>query len=149
LPLVLLALLYSPHKSVERWTGLVLTPVLLFWAALYVPQWTARATSDWRYDASSRDFAKAIENVRSYTGQSNIKVGGSWIFEPALNFYRQKFGYTEWQPVPRNAKLTDPADYYVISGNELEAVAAQHLRVILSDKISGAVLAVGGPPCAR
>jgi hypothetical protein len=76
-------------------------------------------------------------------------VGGSWIFEPALNFYRQKFGYTQWQPVPRNSKLTDSADYYVISANDRQAVSAEHLRVILDDKVSGAVLAVGGQPYVR
>ena len=149
LPLALLSLFCYQRRSIGHWTGLALTPVFVFWAALYVPQWTARATSDWRYDASTRDFAQTIEALRAYTGATDIKVGGSWIFEPALNFYRQKFGYTQWQPVPRNAKLTDPADYYVISGNEREAIAAQHLRVILDDRVSGSILAVGGQPCAH
>jgi hypothetical protein len=149
LPLTLLAFICSQRMSVFHWAGNALIPIFVFWAALYVPQWTARATADWRYDASTRDFAKAIETLRVYSGATNIKVGGSWIFEPALNFYRRKFGYTQWQPVPRNSKLTDPADYYVISANERQAVSAQHLRVILDDRVSGAVLAVGGPPCVR
>lgn len=149
LPLTLLSLLNSPRRSIGHWTGLAFIPVLIFWAVLYVPQWTERATSDWGYDASTRDFAKAIEVMRAYSGATNIKVGGSWIFEPALNFYRLKFGYTQWQPVPRNAKLTDPADYYVIADNERAAIQEQHLRVILDDKISHAVLAVGTQPCAH
>jgi hypothetical protein len=149
LPLALLSFLPHPRQRIGRWSGVALLPILTFWAALYVPQWTARATSDWRYDASTRDFAKAIEAMRAYSGATNIKVGGSWIFEPALNFYRLRYGYTNWQPVPRNAKLTDPADYYVISSNEQAAIQAQHLRVILTDKVSGAVVAVGGQPCAH
>jgi hypothetical protein len=149
LPLTLLAFICSQRRSVFHWAGNALIPIFVFWAALYVPQWTARATADWRYDASTRDFAKAIETLRVYSGATNIRVGGSWIFEPALNFYRQKFGYTQWQPVPRNSKLTDSADYYVISANDRQAVSAEHLRVILDDKVSGAVLAVGGQPYVR
>lgn len=149
LPLALLSFLNYPRRSAGHWAGLALIPLLVFWAALYVPQWKERATSDWRYDASTQDFAKAIEAMRAYTGATNIKIGGSWIFEPALNFYRLRLGYTQWQPVPRNAKLTDPADYYVISGNDRAAIQSQHLRIVLEDRISGAAVAVASQPGAH
>jgi hypothetical protein len=146
LPLALLSLLTSPTKSLERRIGIVVLPILLLLALFYVPQWSARATSDWRYDASTREFAKAIEVLRVGAGANNISVGGSWIFEPALNFYRRKYGYTHWQPIARNAKVTDLADYYIIDLSDRPAIAAMKLRVLIDDPVSLAILAVKGSP---
>jgi hypothetical protein len=149
MPLPLLALLACERKSFEYRTGLVLLPLLLLLTLFYIPQWTARATSDWRYDASTREFAKSIELLRTYKGAENISIGGSWIFEPALNFYRERYGYTHWKPVARNAKLTDPANYYVIAAQDKPAIQAMKLRVLVDDPISLSALAVGDQPCCR
>ncbi len=149
LPLPLLALLGPQSGKLERRIGIVSLPVLVFWAALYIPQWTARTTAEWRYDASTREFAKAIEVMRVACHADNIRVGGSWIFGSSLNFYRLKYVYNHWQPIGRPEKPTEPADYYVLSNADRWAIAARHLRVIIDDPLSESVLAANEAPCSQ
>jgi hypothetical protein len=150
LPLPFLALLGIRSERWERRAGLSLSPLLVLWALFYVAQWnTARSVIEWRFDASTREFAKAIEILRVACRQDSIRVGGSWIFGSSLNFYRFKYAYTHWLPVGRPNQPSDPADYYVLSATDRPVVDALHLRVIIDDPLSGSILATAGSPCSR
>ncbi len=140
LPLALLILLTGPPKSPERRIGLAICPILVVLALIYVPQWSARATADWRFDASTRRFAEAIETIRAYTGTDNVTIGGSWLFEPSLNFYRIKNHYEHWQPIVRQS-ADDPADFYVLSKDDRQLADTLHLRIVFDDPISQSILA--------
>jgi hypothetical protein len=143
-PLALLSFLAGERKSAARRIGWVFLPITMVLVLLYVPQINAKATFDWRYDASTRRFAEAIELVRNYEGALNVRVGGSWVFKDALNFYRLKNHYDHWQPVVRQ-KATDPADFYVLANADHDAVKALNLRVLFDDAVSQSILAVPAP----
>ena len=96
--------------AVDTWTTIPtgasawrLSPIFILISYCYARQWTPRATWDWRYDASTREFAKTIDILGIDAGLHNIKVGGSWVFEPALNYYREKNSYSNWLPVVRQS----------------------------------------------
>ncbi|PYT21671.1 MAG: hypothetical protein DMG58_31705 [Acidobacteria bacterium] len=136
-PLALLSFLAGERKSLTRRLGWVFLPVVVFLVLLYVPQSN-------RYDASTRKFTEAIELVRNYTASPNVRVGGSWLFKEALNFYRLKNHYDHWQPIVRQ-KAMDPADFYVLANTDREAVKALNLRVLFDDPVSQSILAVPMP----
>jgi hypothetical protein len=140
-PLALLSFLSCERRSPSRRLGWAFLPIVVFLVLLYVPQFTAKATFDWRYDASTKKFVEVIELVRNYTAFPNVHVGGSWVFEPALNFYRVKNHYDRWQPIVRQ-KVTDAADFYVLTNTDRDAVKALNLRVLLDDPVSESILAV-------
>jgi hypothetical protein len=143
LSLALISLLAWPLKTPERTAGLLLVPAYLFMAALYVLEWPADAAWDWIADRQTRQFAHAIEVMRIYSGRDSISVGGSWIFEPVLNFYRLTVPYPAWQPISRQA-ATDPADVYLLSREDRAIAKDKGLRIILEDTIGQTLLAV--PP---
>lgn len=55
----------------------------------------------WRYDA---DAARVVADLTSLheTGETRIHLGGNWVFEPALNFYRETRRLAWLDPVLRN-----------------------------------------------
>ena len=67
------------------------------------------------------------------------RIGGSFEFETCVNFYREKRRLTWLAPVLRQ-KMQD-GDFYLFTGDDRGAVASKHLRVLLSDPVSKAVLA--------
>ncbi len=140
-PLALLSFLSCERRSPARRLGWVFLPGVMFLVLLYVPQFNAKATFDWRFDASTKEFAEVIELVRNYAASPNVHVGGSWVFKDALNFYRLKNHYDRWQPIVRQ-KATDPADFYVLTNSDRDAVKALNLRVLLDDPVSRSILAV-------
>jgi len=79
--------------------------------------------------------------IRKYTALPSIRVGGSWVFEPTLNFYRVTNHYDAWQPSVRQ-KSTDAADFYVLTNTDRDVVKTLNLRVLLDDPVSKSILAV-------
>ena len=73
-----------------------------------------------------------------------MRVGGSWLFKEALNFYRLKNHYDHWQPIVRQ-KAMDRADFYVLANTDRETVKALNLRVLFDDPVSQSILAVPMP----
>ncbi len=140
-PLALLSFLAGERKTAVRWIGWAFLPITMVLVLLYVPQINAKATFDWRYDASTKKFAEAIELIRNYEGSSSVRVGGSWVCKESLNFYRLKNHYDHWQPIVRQ-KATDPADFYVLTGADRDVVGALSLRVLFDDAVSKSILAV-------
>jgi hypothetical protein len=147
-PLALLSLLSRPVHAPGWRVGLAVSPVFMLVALCYARQWTPRATWDWRYDASTREFARTINILGIDSGLHNIRVGGSWVFEPALNYYRQKNGYSNWLPVVRQ-KASDPADFYVLTEEDRPVAGALKLRILVDDQNSRSVLAAPERSCAK
>lgn len=57
-------------------------------------------TYTWRYDSNSKDALLRIEADRRvrYPLQA-ISVGNHWAFEPAMNYYRERLGYSWMAPL--------------------------------------------------
>lgn len=71
---------------------------------------------------------------------ATVRLGGSFVFEPSLNFYRDTQHLTWYEPVLR-ADPNAPTDFYFLFDQDLGVVDRNHLRVLFEDPVSQATLA--------
>ncbi|SRR5579871_75249 len=115
-------------------------------ALQFASQFDTEVMYVWAYDWRVRDAAQRIKDETSTKPPQSVSVGATWIHQPALEFYRQRFNITALKPVERlaMAPLTGQ-DYYVLSSPDKENPAAQRLHVVFSDPYWGMELAVEPP----
>ncbi|MDP9169806.1 MAG: hypothetical protein M3N54_04255 [Acidobacteriota bacterium] len=135
MPLGLLAVVRT--RGPVRWICL---PLMTLLALAYVRQWKPAYVEEWRFDASTREFARSIEAIRAYSGRDRLKIGGSWMFGESLNYYRVVNGYTHWLPVERS-EAAAPADIYLLMEPDAPVADKLKLKIITRDPRSGSVLA--------
>jgi len=68
--------------------GLAIAAIVLFDYALSINTSYFRYNS---YDVISRDLFKAIAKDAEPRGLTNVRVGGTWWYEPEINFYRRRY----------------------------------------------------------
>jgi hypothetical protein len=123
------------RRAGQVWTGVL---AVIFCCELL--QFETRFYYEWRYDADTKDFIRMV-NAREAGSGRTIKFGGSWIYEPALNFYRVKDHYDWLEPVKR-AEITSGYHYYFLCSEDKHFLETLHLRPIATGEFSGATLAV-------
>ena len=72
--------------------GLLMGAAVLVDYSLSLQATTFRYTS---YDVISRDLYRAIEKDAHSRGLTSVRVGGTWWYEPEINFYRRSFN-AQW-----------------------------------------------------
>ena len=72
-----------------------------------------------------------------------VRVGASRIFEPSLNFYRQRYQLTWLERITRDSPR-GAYDYYLLSPDDSDLVQELGLQVLHRDELSGALLAMPG-----
>jgi hypothetical protein len=100
-----------------------------------------RTTSyaDWPYDAAGRQMVARIAADHGGSPE-RVTIGGSWQFEPALNFYRQARALSWLKPVERRPPRPGD-DYYLFTAEEAALVDVLDLDTLLVDWHTGTVLA--------
>jgi hypothetical protein len=68
-----------------RGTGLIIAAIIVLDYALCFGSKTLRYNA---YDVISRDLYQVIENDARSHALTNVRVGGTWWYEPEINFYR-------------------------------------------------------------
>jgi 4-amino-4-deoxy-L-arabinose transferase-like glycosyltransferase len=99
IPLFMIGALLSGREIHARFprvyletAGLVIAVIVVFDYAL------SMQTSYFRYnayDVISRDLFEAIAKDTGPRGLTNVRVGGTWWYEPEINFYRRRYK-AEW-----------------------------------------------------
>jgi hypothetical protein len=112
----------------------------------FVTQFNTRYYSEWAYCAATKDIMAIIRNQHSGTQNDRIRLGVTWQLEPGVNFYRTVWGLDWVKKVERESPDRDN-DYYILLFDDTALVQQRGLKVLLQDKLSGAVLAV--PPHGR
>lgn len=117
---------------------------LAVWAvvALFAAQWNTSFFADFRYDAGSERIFRVIEDDRRERGLESARVGVQYmLYEPSLNFYRDKFE-NGLRPVNRDF-VPEPGRYdYAVLGPELDPERFGDLGELLyHDEVSGAWVA--------
>ncbi len=122
-----------------------LAPALFLAAAClqYALQFNLRYYAQWRYDAGTKQIVNLIRARQARRPKPRVRVRATWLFEPSLNFYRQRYRPAWLERVTREGPEGD-ADYYVLVGEDLRLVEGRGLRVLYRDPLSGAVLASPG-----
>lgn len=104
--------------------------------------------TEWQYDAGTKRIFSILDQRHKDSAPNSVKLGVSWISQASLTFYRAIKG--SWMaPVTREGLYSRDYDYYVIAprcDNLPSVLKTKHLRVLYSDPVSEAVLAVPDTP---
>ena len=102
------------------------------------------------YDVISRDLYKAIEKDALSRGQTSVRVGGTWWYEPEINFYRLRHK-AKWM-LPYEIKdrsywwqtpgALEPAayDYFVFAPPSDPQLTGTRVRTIFHDEKTQATI---------
>jgi len=119
--------------------GLALGVVLVCCTAEFAVQWNVNSFLVWRYDADSKRVFGVLEAAPKPAGQ--VRLGASWVFEPALNYYRTRRNATWMAPVERDG-FDGARQFYVVSPADQANPALSRLKPLYRGPISGALVAI-------
>ena len=126
-----------------RWIGMAAALVVASFAVEFAAQWNVNSFWVWRYDADTKRIFEALEAAPKPTGQvdGQVRLGVSWVFEPALNYYREVRKAAWMAPVLRDG-FDGTRQFYVVSAPDRNTAALPKLKPIYQGGISGAELAI-------
>ncbi len=107
--------------------------IVLFAAAFHTTYYR-----DWPYCRPLKQMLSLA--AASRPAGAIVHLGGSFVFEPPLNFYRETQHLAWYAPVVR-ADPNAPADFYFLFDEDLAVIPRHRLRVLFQDPVSLATLA--------
>ncbi|MGH9672014.1 MAG: glycosyltransferase family 39 protein [Bryobacteraceae bacterium] len=114
--------------------------VALLATVVFMARWNVRVYGDWTFNSATREIVETIAADRARRGLAAVTVGGSWLFEPGLNYYRHARKLEWMKPVVRG-DAAGAFDYYVLMPEDKAVVERRSLRALFTDSRSGVVLA--------
>jgi 4-amino-4-deoxy-L-arabinose transferase-like glycosyltransferase len=127
-----------------KWVGLIVAAAVVFDYGLSLNTQYFRYNA---YDAISRQLFLIISNDARSRGLTGVRVGGTWWYEPEINFYRIS-RHADWM-LPYDVKdrsywwespnSLEPADYdyFVFTPASDPGLAGPRVRTIFQDKSTG------------
>jgi hypothetical protein len=133
----------SERPGFPRWIGMAAALVLLSFAVEFAAQWNVKSFWVWRYDADTKRIFEALEAAPKRPGQTDgqIRLGVSWVFEPALNYYRAVRKAAWMAPVLRDG-FDGARQFYVVTTQDQGTAALPKLKPIYRGPVSGTELAI-------
>ncbi len=144
LPLFVLSVVFFADDFSQRFqtTGrIIFVPVLALASILACWHFLGTAnlakTYTWYHDANTKDMIHQLS--REYSSQAvmdkprKIELGVDWVFEPAVNYYRQSRRLTWLAEVTRDDICERPAGYdyyYVLDSNKTKLMKCRRISVI-------------------
>ncbi len=99
------------------------------------------------YDVISRQLFFSISNDARARGLTGVRVGGTWWYEPEINFYRRRYAATWMEPYDvedrsyfwesPNALPAAQYDYFVFTPANDPGLTAPAVRTIFHDEVTG------------
>jgi hypothetical protein len=118
--------------------------------ARYVQQWLPDRFWGDTFNANSRAVFERISALAAGRGGPPVRVGGRWVFEPSMNFYRQTRHASWMEPYERvSAPSPDDYDYFVCDSTQAASLERQGWTVAYRDPIAGVRLMARAPPSPR
>lgn len=127
-------------QRMGRMAAVLLGVFVVLCIAQFVTQFNTRYYAEWAYCAATKDMMAIVRDRHSLRPGDKIRVGLTWQLEPGVNFYRVMWGLEWMNKVVRESPDGD-YDYYILLFNDVSLVQRRGLKVLLRDKLSGAVLA--------
>ena len=95
------------------------------------------------YDVISRDLYEAIASDARSRTLTNVRVGGTWWYEPEINYYRRRYkanwmleydikDRSYWWQTPNSLTPAD-YDYFVFTPAGDPGLTGPHVRTIFRD----------------
>jgi hypothetical protein len=135
IPLFLLAMLLALRElwnSRLRFAAAPLLGLALAAQLQFASQLSLRHYSEWASEASNRRVVQEIRRHRETHPKERVTLCAvTWAFEPALNFYRRRYGLDWIEPVDR--ELKPGRDYYIARPEDWDKMAAFAPRVLYED----------------
>jgi hypothetical protein len=122
-----------------RWTGIAAGVVLASFAVEFGAQWNVSSFWVWRYDADTKRIFEALETAPKPSGP--VRLGVSWVLEPALNYYREVRKATWLMPVERDG-FGGARQFYVAIREDQRTPRWRKSKVIYKGPVSGTALAI-------
>ncbi len=137
------ARILSERPGYPRWIGMAAALVIASFAVEFAAQWNVNSFWVWRYDADTKRIFEALEAAPKPAGQvdGQVRLGVSWVFEPALNYYREVRKAAWMAPVLRDG-FDGARQFYVVSAPDRNTAALPRLKQIYQGAVSGAELAI-------
>lgn len=84
----------------------------------------------WKYDTYDKQFLEIIDKDRLADGvQDSVRISCTWLYEPAINFYRITRNYTWLMPADRQGPGIE-GDYYICAAQELPLIKCDSLIIL-------------------
>ena len=132
------------RAAIWRWT---VQPVLLAMALALVAHSARMAnlhmTKDWSYDSQTKTMMDDLARIFPATGEQRYRLGINWEFEPSINYYLRRKGWTSIAPVDREGPAGVYDAYYIFDQALPDVMAAAGgLAVIHHYNVAQASLAL-------
>jgi hypothetical protein len=134
-----LARMLSERPGFSRWMGYAVAILLALCAVEFAAQWNAKSFLVWRYDADTKRIFEAMESAPKPPGQ--VRMGVSWVLEPALNYYRVVRKASWMIPVERDG-VSGTRQFYAATVEDQGTPQWAGLKHIYQGPVSGTALAV-------
>lgn len=86
-------------------------------------------TTNWDYDADTKDMITDLINEKELSGKQDIKLGISWLFEPTVNFYRITKKLDWLKKVNRKGFRQDCDYYYILPEDHIKMNSLQKTTI--------------------
>lgn len=127
-------------SRIERIFYVPVVAFLVLCVAQFLTQFNTRYFAEWAYCAAGKDMMQLVRAEHTTKPGTRVKVGATWQLEPVINFYRVAWGLDWMDPVYRESP-DNSYDYYLLAYADTALVEKLHLKPLLSDQLSGTVLA--------
>jgi hypothetical protein len=114
----------------------------LFVVVNFLTEFNTRRFYVWDYDADTRTMAYYIAEHRPQRPDSQpVRVGGSFVFGPAIYFYGMKNNWT-WMEVRRTPQPEVGCDFCLLQKHERGYLETLGLKEVYRGPVSDSTLAV-------
>jgi hypothetical protein len=134
-----LARMLTGRPQVARWIGLAVVVLLVSFVAEFAAQWNVKSFLVWRFDADTKRIFLALEAAPKPTVP--VRLGVSWVLEPALNYYREVRQATWMVPVERDG-VGGSRQFYAATPEDQGTLLWSRLKPIYKGPVSGSALAI-------
>jgi hypothetical protein len=151
IPLFTVGALLAAREILLRFPSPFLSALGLLLASLVLSDYTlSLQTKSFRYnayDVISRDLYEAIADDARSRGLTSVRVGGTWWYEPEVNYYRRRYqadwmleydvkDRSYWWKAPNSLAPAD-YDYFVFTPAGDPGLAGPRVRTIFRDGLRG------------
>jgi hypothetical protein len=86
---------------------------------------------EWRYDANTKEMLSDLEKIKKIPGgKETLSIGIPLIFDPAINFYREKNNLTWLNTAWRNETNNMLQDYFCLTQQDLSEFNPDSIEII-------------------
>ncbi len=129
----------TDRPRLPRWIGFAVAILLALFAVEFASQWNVKSFLVWRYDADTKRIFEAMEAAPKPTVP--VRMGVSWVLEPALNYYRDVRKATWLVPVERDG-VGGSRQFYAATPEDQGTLLWRQLKPIYKGPVSGTALAI-------